>query len=110
MIIRNLRIGINKMILSEIKSVLMSGFILELEKNCFNCTEVEFFFKDSNNHLNSDVFFNLKKIYTQYRNIRNGGVFPVLGLFLKFPIFSLLRFLSLTRSFLKFFKIFTLVS
>ena len=48
--------------------------------------------------------------YTQYRNIRNGGVFPVLGLFLKFPNFSILAFLSLTRSFLKFFKIFTLVS
>ena len=48
--------------------------------------------------------------YTQYQNIRNGGVFPVLGWFLIFPIFSLLRFLSLTRMFLKFFKIFTLVS
>ena len=32
------------------------------------------------------------------------------GLFLKFPVFSLLRLLSLTRSFLKFFQIFTLVS
>ena len=43
--------------------------------------------------------------YTQYRNMRDGGVFPVLGLFLKFRIFSLLTFLSLTRLFLKFFKI-----
>ena len=48
--------------------------------------------------------------YTQYRNIRNGGVFPVLGLFLKFSISSLLGFLSFTKSFLKIFKIFTLVS
>ena len=52
----------------------------------------------------------LYPMYIQYQNIRKGGVFPVLGLFLKFPIFSLLAFLSLTRSILKFFKIFALVS
>ena len=48
------------------------------------------------------------RLYTQYRNIRNHGVFPALGSFLNFPIFSLLRFLSLKRPFLKFFRIFTL--
>ena len=56
-------------------------------------------------------------IYTQYRNIRNGGVFPVLDLYLKFPIFSLctysgflalqgcfLNFLRFSLCFLKFYK------
>ena len=40
--------------------------------------------------------------YTQYRNIRNGGGFPVLGLFLKFLIFHYLRFLALQCRFLNF--------
>ena len=63
------------------------------------------------NKISLSKYINFECIhYTQYRNIRNDGFFPVLGLFLKFPVFSLLRFLSLTRLFLKFFKIFTLVS
>ena len=46
-----------------------------------------------------------------YRNMyKKRWFFSSTGLFLKFPVFSVLRFLSLTRSFLKFFKIFTLVS
>ena len=51
------------------------------------------------------------KATTQYRNMyKKRWGFSSTGLFLKFPVFSLLRFLILTGSFLKFFKIFTLVS
>ena len=38
-------------------------------------------------------------MYT-HKNIRNDCFFLVLDMFLKFPVFSLLRFLNLTRSFL----------
>ena len=68
--------------------------IFKTDSNCFFYTEILRRFYG--------VYLSMNR-YTQYRNIRNGGIFPVLVL--KFPVFSVSKysgFLALQGSFLNF--------